>query len=142
MKIETIVLMVVMVGFVFAAVGLMVNDFQEQYPEVQINSSWQSKYDYSKEINKSASNIVGYFDKIGESEGGWIILTGIVALPLAIIEAVKIITLSLVKGTSIVTGVGTDIGINKTLLSFIIIIIIVIIVFVLIKFWRKTEYPV
>ena len=139
MKISLIVMMVVLIGFIFATVGLIVNDLETQYPEVQINSSWQTKYDYSGEINKSAIKIKSLFEDIGEREGGWLLLTGISAFPTAIIESVKIVILSLTKGVAIVTGIGTDIGIPPIIITFLVVIITLIIIFSLVRFWRKTE---
>jgi len=139
MKISTIVIMVVMIGFVFATVGLIVNDLETQYPSVEINSSWSSKYDYSSEINQSATKIKDLFSEIGEKEGGWLLLTGITAFPTAVVEAVKIVLVSLIKGVAITTGIGTDLGIDKTILVFLVVIITLIVVFSLVRFWRKTE---
>jgi len=139
MKISSIVLMIVLVGFIFATVGLIVSDLETQYPEVTVNSSWSSKYDYSSEINQSAIRIKNLFENIGEREGGWLLLTGITAFPIAVVETVKIVILSLGKGISIVTGIGSDIGIPNTIIGFLIVIVILIIIFSLVKFWRKTE---
>jgi len=123
----------------FATVGLIVNDLETQYPEIQINSSWQTKYDYSGEINKSAIKIQNLFRDIGKREGGWLLLTGISAFPIAVIETVKIVILSLTKGVAIVAGIGTDIGIPLIIQTFIVVIITLIIIFSLVRFWRKTE---
>jgi len=139
MKISTIVIMVVLVGFIFATVGLITNDLETQYPDTNINSSWQTKYDYSSEINQSAGKIKNLFENIGEKEGGWLLLTGITAFPIAVIETVKIVILSLVKGTAIVTGAGTDIGLPPVIITFLTVIITLVVIFSLVKFWRKTE---
>jgi len=139
MKISLIVITIVVIGFIFATVGLIVNDLETQYPEIQIDSSWQTKYDYSKEINESAIKIKDLFENIGEKEGGWLLLTGISAFPIAVIETVKIVILSLTKGVAIVAGIGTDIGIPPIIQTFIIIVITLIIIFSLVRFWRKTE---
>jgi hypothetical protein len=141
MKIVTIVLMVLFVSFIFTAVLLVMNDFQTQYPSVNINSSsWSGKYDYSKEINTSAGVIEEKAKAIGEIENGWLqILVGVTAIPLVALESVNIILLSMNKGIVIVSGVGGDLGIPPTIIAFGVIALIVVILFSIVKFWRKEE---
>ncbi|MHA1225339.1 MAG: hypothetical protein ACTSPV_01185 [Candidatus Hodarchaeales archaeon] len=138
MKLETIVIMVVVVGLIFTIVGLMANDLKTQYPDVEVENL-TGKYDYSSKIDNSATKIINYFRDIGEEEGGWKILTGITAIPLAVIQVVSLILSSLGYGVDIVTGLGTELGIDDVVLSFIVIMITIVIIFALIKFWRKTE---
>ncbi len=138
MKLETIVMLVIVVGLVFAIVGLMQADLKTQYPDVE-TENLTGKYDYTSDINQSASKISDYFQKIGDTKGGWQVLVGIAAFPFAVIEAVMLILKSLTSGVSIITGLGTELGINSVILGFIIMMVTITILFALIKFWRKTE---
>jgi len=138
MRMETIVMIVVVIGLTFTIVGLMANDLKKQYPETNVEN-FTGKYDYTQEISEKSDNIVNYFNKIGNAESGWQILTGIAAFPFAVIEAVSLILTSLTSGVSIVTGLGTETKIDPVVLSFIVLMITITIIFALIKFWRKTE---
>lgn len=141
MKVGTIVMMLLLVGFVFVAAGIIISDMETQYPDIDINSSWQGKYDYSLEINESAGKIEEKFKAIEEEERGWLkFLVGIAAIPTAIIQTMKIILLSMTKGIVVVTGIGSDIGIPPAIIVFGIIALIIAIIFSIVKFWRKEEY--
>lgn len=141
MKIETIVMMVLVVGFILMTVGLIVSDLQVQYPEVNVNSSaWSNQYDYSSSINTSATKIQKQFEKVGEEEG-WLssIVSGAFAIPTALVETVKIVLNSIGSGVAILTGLGTESKIDPKIIGFGVVAIIIGIVFSIVRFWRKEE---
>ena len=64
MKSSGYILIILMVGLCFAIVGSVVNDFETQYPDIEVNTSWESDYDYTSEINDSISGLKDKFDII------------------------------------------------------------------------------
>lgn len=140
MKLGTFVMMILVVALALAMYGYAIADMQTAYPEVQVNtSSWSGSYDYISEINESTSAIKEDFRKIGDSQtwfGG--ALTGLVAIPSAVINAVKLILDSISYGNSILTGVLTDVlHVPPAIIYIMEVGLLVVVIFALISFWQR-----
>jgi len=140
MKLSTFVLMILMVAFVFAGVGLMIDDMETNY-NVDINSSWTEDYDYSDGINASASELKNKFDDITNDEKGWFAkaVEGISAIPTVILFVPQVIIESLVNAIKIISGFGDELGVPTTIITYAIIGLMVIIVFALIGWWHRSQ---
>ena len=141
MKISGYVLILLMVGFCFALVGSVVNDLETQYPEVDINSSWEDQYNFADEINESASSLKEQFDIIGDEDVGWFskIAAGIYAIPKAVIFIPSILFQIVSYGVEVTTSLGSQIGIPEFVLYMGGIAIIVIVIFAVTSFWHRSK---
>lgn len=137
MRLSGFILMILVVGLIFAIVGSIVSDFETQYPDVEVNKSWSSKYDFSSEINEIVSPLKTRFETITDT--GWFsrIEAGITAVPIAIITVPAVLFKTVSYGITIFSGVGADVGIPPAIITFGIIAILVIIIFALVAFWRR-----
>lgn len=141
MKAGEFVLIILMVALVFTTVGLIVSDFETQYPDVDVNTSWSEDYDYSDQINESATDLKDKFETITNDETGWFAkaIAGITAVPTVIIFVPSVILESLVNGIKIVVGLGDDIGIPAVIITYAIIGLMIIIIFALIGWWHRSK---
>jgi len=141
MKISSYILIVLMVGLVFAIVGSIVSDFGTQYPDIIINKSWEDQYNYADEINESVISLKEKFDIIGDEDVGWFskLAAGITAIPIAIITVPVVLFKTVSYGITIITSLGTEIGVPAFVTYFAIIAILIIIVFALVSFWHRAR---
>lgn len=128
MKLSTFIMMfLIIAGFMFVF-GLMSSEAKTYYPNATINdSAWVGKYDFSEEINSSTAPLIESLEDIQNEETGWFssVLSGIVAVPKAVIGLAKLFLGSFSHGSSIITGTLFTLGISATLVAIIIIMIIV-----------------
>jgi len=138
MKLITIIMSLLAIGFVLVVVGLFVSDMEQYYPEANINdSSWAGKYNYQEEINASVSDIQSEFEEMGNAENWWTVLgVGFVAFAKAIFLIPQTIFLGITKGTFVVSGIGEFAGAGA-LVVYGITALIVVVVFSFITWWRK-----
>lgn len=130
-----------MVGLVFAMVGSIINDFETQYPDINVNTSWEDEYDYRDEINESVSSLKDKLDIITDEEEGWFskIAAGITAVPRAIILVPVVMFETISYGLIILVKVGNDIGIPSFVIAFTTIAVILILIFKLISFFQRSR---
>lgn len=138
MKLSGVILIVLGVGLIFALVGSIVSDMETQYPDVVVNKSWSTEYDYSVKINDSMSLLKREFEVITDEETGWFAKIGvsIAAIPTAILTMVSVVFKTMIYGTTVFTSVGTKIGIPDFVINIGIIALLVLIVFALISFFQ------
>ena len=139
MRLSSYILVVLAIGLVFATVANIIHDLQIQYPEVEVDTSWENEYDYTEELNESASGIKSRFDKIGDEDVGWFsqLTAGITAIPLAIIFIPVVIFKTMKFAVIIFSSVATDIGIPAFVQVFGVVAIIIVITFALLSFWHR-----
>ncbi len=139
MKMSGYILLVLIVGLVFAVVASILSDFETQYPDVIINKSWEEQYDYADEINESIISLKDKFDIIGDEDIGWFskLAAGITAVPIAIVTVPVVLFKTISYGITIITSLGTEIGVPAFVTYFAVIAILIIIVFALVSFWHR-----
>ncbi len=141
MKLSNFITMILVIGLSFALVGAIITDLETNYPEVDINSTWEDDYDYTEEINKSTYGLKTRFDDIGDEDAGWWtrITAGITAIPLAVIFVPSIIIKTLIYSVEIFTNIAKAVGIPPFVVVFGIVAILVIMMFGLIAFWHRSK---
>jgi len=141
MKLSGFILIILVVGLSFALVASVISDFETQYPEVDVNTTWEDDYDYTEEINESVYGIKTRFDIVGNEETGWFskLTVGISAIPLAIIFIPVVIFKTMTYAIEILSNVAVDIGVPPFVIIFAIIALIVIILFGLVAFWHRSK---
>ena len=130
-----------MVGLVFAVVASIISDFETQYPDVTINKSWEEQYNYADEINDSVISLKEKFDLIGDEDIGWFskLAAGITAVPIAIVTVPVVLFKTVSYGITIISSLGTEIGVPAFVTYFAVIAILIIIVFGLVSFWHRAR---
>ncbi|MBA7490712.1 hypothetical protein ES702_01255 [subsurface metagenome] len=141
MKSSGYITIILMVGLCFAIVGSVVNDFEIQYPAIDVNTSWSGKYDYTSGINESISGLKDKFDIIADEDEGWFskLTAGISAIPKAIVIVPLVMFKTISYGLIILVEVGTEIGIPSFVTVFATIGIFTIVVFKLVAFWHRSK---
>ena len=141
MKLSGYITIILMVGLCFAMVGSVVTDFETEYPEIDVNSSWETKYNYADEINQSLSGLKEQFDIISDEDEGWFakLTAGISAIPKAIIFVPSVLFGTIAYGLIILVDVGTEIGIPPFVSGFAIVAVILFIIFKLVAFWHRSN---
>ena len=139
MKLSGYILVILMVGFCFALVGSVIQDFETYYPNTTINTSWESEYSYQGEIKNETTLLQTMIEKMNNENTGWILmaLIGVAAIPVAILTAMGTMIKSLGYGIIILSGVGKDVGIPDFVLPFAITALTIIILWGIISWWRS-----
>ena len=134
-------MIVLVIGFSFALVGSVIYDFETQYPEVDVNTTWENTYDYTSEINKTVDDIKVKFDIIGSEETGWFskIAAGITAIPKAIIAVPTVLFQTAKYALIILSDISSIIGLPDFVLPFATVAFIVVLLFGLVSFWHRSK---
>ena len=142
MKISTFIsLFLVIAGFMFIF-ALMSDEAKTYYPDANINDSeWAGKYDYSEQINEKMNDSVTAFKNIGDENKGWFvkIVSGIAAIPSAVIGIASLVLGSFGYGAGIITGTLTTLTVPATLIFIIIIMITVWGIMKLIELYQRWQ---
>jgi len=140
MKISEYIIIVLIIGMSFTAFGLIINDFETQYPDVNINkTSWEGKYNFTEQINEKALELKNDTESIIYEEGGWQVFSAIVAIPKAVLNTVSILFLSMVFGLEIFSGILNSLGVPLFIQVIGTVIIIILIVFAAISFQHRAK---
>jgi len=139
MKLSSYILLILMIGLVFALVGNIIHNFETQYPDVSINTSWENKYNYQEELAQNQTTLMRMIEKMNDEETGWFFRTliGVAAVPVAIFTAIAIMLNSLKYGTIIITNLGKDIGIPSFVIPFAITALTIIILWGILSWWHS-----
>jgi len=139
MKLSGYILIILMIGLCFAIVGSIVSDFETQYPEVDVNSSWQDEYNYQETIGQNNTLLQRAVTKMSDEDTGWILkaLIGVAAIPIAMITAIGILFSSMGRGINLLTDVSNEIGVPSFVIPFAITALTIIIVWGIISWWRS-----
>ncbi len=139
MKVESFVILILMVGFVLIAVNAVVQDFSTEY-NVTTSLINSSNYSYTTQINNSISSIQEDISKVGDTTGWKQVLVGASALWNGVISAAGMILLSPVYLAQMVSGASADMGmpsiVSNVLLPIFILILTVYIIFLIVRFVR------
>lgn len=142
MKISTFIQLFLVIACFMIIFGLMSQEAKTYYPDAGINDSdWYGKYDYSGSINDSFSDTSVALKNLGDENKGWFvkILSGIAAIPLAIISLVKVIFSSLFYGAFIVTDAFVILGLPAAIAIIICIMILIWAIFKLIEMVQRWQ---
>ena len=146
MKISIFITMLVIVGVILFTMSLMTNEAEVNYG-VAINQTWvdssdnttTSKYDFASEVNDSIYPIGQSIRTITNEEEGWLnrVGAGFTGIIGAVIFIPDMLFTSLVMATSLITGIGTSIGVPAYITLVFIILLTVWAVFELINFFQN-----
>jgi len=127
MKISTFISILLVVGGIFFLFASMVAETNTQYPDADINSSiWSNKYNYADRINTSIAPIQQAFVDIEDDNLGWFtkLVSGIAAIPRAIITLPILIFSGFAIGGEMITGFATAIKLPAYILQVILVMLI------------------
>ena len=144
MKISTLVTFLAIVGGIVFIMASMISEGESKY-DVSINKSdWENSYNYVNDVNQSLSPLIDDFNKItdtSEDSGGWFskLVTGISAIPKAVIAVPSLVFSSIVSTKEIATGITSSLKIPGEIILIILTIITVWAVFKLVEIFQR--YP-
>jgi hypothetical protein len=128
MKISGYIMMLLVVGAVFFIFAQMISEANENYPSTNINSSvWDSKYDFANGINNDTAPLQQAFSDIENPDKGWFskLISGIAAIPWAVIKLPVILFSALAMGGIMVTGFLGIFGIPAYIVTVVLIMMVV-----------------
>lgn len=139
MKVESFTILILMVGFLFISTNLIIGDFSTNY-NVTTSLTNSSKYTYYSQINNSISGLQSDIQAVGDTTGWKQVLVGASALWNGVISSAKMVLLSPLYLTGIISSASADMGlptgVTGILLPIIIIMITITIIFVIMRFVR------
>lgn len=139
MKLATPLYILLIIGFLFLSISLIIQDFSVNYPEAgNVSTGFSNRYNNLNFVNSSILDISSSLDSISKAEGGWKIFEAIVALPLAVITTVFNLILAIPILGGIIIGIAADVGIPPAIVSFGIVALFVSAIIMLVKFLSKT----
>jgi len=148
MKLGTPFYILLTLAFVFVAVGLIVANFNTNYPESGFNESsalgTYSKFNYVENLNNAMGNITKDAENIGTQEtgvgwwtlsllnSGWVIVKMLITSVVMIVISIPLFGIMLVE-------VGNALGIPSSIIAIASIAITAGIVMMLVKFVHKGQ---
>lgn len=142
MKISTLVWFILIIGIVIFTITQASDDLNSQYSSNQINlSTMEGKFDYTSNINSSASKLKNSFDNIADPDTGFFskIGSGIVAIPYAVILFPSLAFTAVAGLGSMATYSSDIIGIPIYIQGIILIGIVFLAIKALLDFFNRTE---
>lgn len=136
------IVFIVVVGFVFASVGFLISDFNEEAVN-PVNTSFVQSFDKTSAINDTIIDIKNKVAEIQTPETGFFadLLIGLSALPAAVLTLpVQVFAMIIDGGTSLLIEIAILTNVPQEILTFIILIVSIIVVFKMLQFifGRKT----
>jgi len=141
MKLSEYIMIILVVGLCFGIVGSIVNDLETQYPDVDINSSWEDKYNYQSSVEDDTTLLQSMLEYMSNENTGWMLkaLVGVAAIPVAVYTAILTMITAMGYGIVIFSGVATDIGVPGFVISIGITALTVLIIWGLISWYRRSK---
>jgi len=142
MKLSTFVQYILLVGAVFFIFALVVQDINDNYSDVDINTTeWEDQYDYVSNINSTISPLETKFKVIQDEEAGFFtkLTAGITAIPYAVIIFPQVIFGSLEIGGNITTGFLTALAIPAYIIMVVMVSILIWSLFKLLEFFQRSN---
>jgi hypothetical protein len=142
-------MMLLCVGGVIFIFASMVHEANIYYPDADLNSSeWgtykdnntvNSKYDFASQVNDKIKPIKTAIEKIQDSDTGWFskIVSGIAAIPYAVIILPVLLFDALTIGGTLITGFMTTLGIPSYIITVALIMMIVWGVFKILEAYQR-----
>lgn len=146
MKLKTIVMCVLAFGLVFSIFGAMMNDMGQQYQDVNINDSGWSKYADGGSLNPTQSIagngtiLKGLLENLVNQDSSWFskIASGIVAIPVAILQAIVFVFQSMAFANNILVDIlANTLAIPQGVIYALETILLIAIIFAIVSFFQR-----
>ena len=139
MKLGTPFYILLTVVFVLTSVSIIINEFNVNYPEAGVNeSTLDSRYSFTTDINNSFSDISRAAEKVGESEGWWDKLVGGTwVIWLALVTMITALISSIPLFGTLLADMGSTIGVPAPLIAIAFISVTGAVIVMLIKFQHR-----
>lgn len=141
MKLSVFVSFMLIVAGVFFIFALMVQESNDQFSDADINSSeWEDSYDYVSDLNSTVYPLEQKLRVIQDTESGWFtkLVSGITAVPYAVITFPQVIFGSLEVGGRVTTGFLAALAIPGYIISIVILMILMWALFKLVEFFQRS----
>ena len=128
MKLSTFITTILIAGGFFFVFASMTNEAQTLYPDANLNdSAIEGKYNYVENINETVAPLQETFKKIEDPEVGWFtkIVSGISAVPYAVVKIPGLFFSSFTYGGGLVFGIMSSFNLPTFLLILVGVMIIV-----------------
>lgn len=142
MKLSGFIMVVLIIGLAFAIIGSIVGDMEQAYPEIDVNTSWETGYNYTGDIEAAINPLKTQFEILGDEEEAWFpkkLVAIVAAIPAAIISIPAVIIVTMAHGVSIMSKAGSEVGIPPFVISIGIVALTIIIIFAIASFWHRSK---
>lgn len=146
MKLSTLFEILLVVGVVFFIFAMMVNEANDTYSanltltgSSYANGSYSSDYDFATQINATIAPVQGALSDITDTDKGWFskIVSGITAIPWAVITLPVAIFQSIKIGSTMITGFLALFGIPAYIILVVLIMVVVWAVVKLVELFHR-----
>jgi len=147
MKLSGIILMILMVGFIFFAAGVIIDDFETYYPDVMpVNktirnvTSWDTEFNYNDRIFEHTNFISEKWLDLTSSESSFFLKAeSLLTIPIAVIWTPFIMISALSYQVYMIADFADILQIPYSFVTWAVTGVSVIIIFGLIAWWRKDK---
>ena len=140
MKFSTILLTIMMVGMTFLIVGLFIQDFNNNYLDINKTDNFSGEHDYTQRVSEDVEPLQEKIENIDKEESGWKIFgQGLVVLPLIVITFIKVAFSSMMLLLILVQDFAGILAIPSEVIGIALAMITVFIIFKLIGWWQRSD---
>lgn len=142
MKLSTLIMILLAVTGYFVVFGLMSDEARNYYPDAQINdSAWNGQYNYTQNVSASIEPLEDAIKNLGDENTGWFskIISGIAAIPYAVIAIPSLIFSALSTGTIMLGSFVYTLNVNPYILILASLMILVWIIIKLIEIYQRWQ---
>jgi len=141
MKLSEYIIIILVIALCFGVVGSVVNDLETEYPDTDINTSWQNEYNYGGAVTNDTTLLQSMIQAMSDEETGWFLkaLIGVAAIPVAVYTAIITMFYTMGYGVIILSSIATEIGLPQFVISLGITGLTVLIVWGLLSWYRRSK---
>lgn len=142
MKISDFISMMVMVSAIFFIFASMIQESNDQYPDVNINSSeWEERYDYIEDINGTVSPIEEKLKVIQDENQGFFtkLAAGITAIPYAVIVVPQAAFGALAIASNMIVDFFAVFNLPSYIVTAALLILLIWGIFKLVEFFQRSS---
>jgi len=139
MKPSAIIMLFLVISLAFVSIGLIMNDFKTYYG-TDINTTWESQYDYSESINESVYPLQSKLIALNEAKG---FINTVISGGFVLLEAVALVPgilfSSLTNALVMLVNITGALGIPAPIVAIFIVMSMVAIVFGIMNYIHRWQ---
>lgn len=139
MKPSATIMLFLVISLAFVSIGLIMNDFKTYYG-TDINTTWESQYDYSEDINDSVYPLQSKLIVLNEGQGfintvisgGFVLLQAVALIPGILFD-------SLTNALSMLVNITGELGVPAPITAIFIVMSMVTIIFGIMNYIHRWQ---
>lgn len=140
MKFSDLAILLLVISGVFVIGSLAITDFNNAYPNSNVNQSRLDIYDKTESIQTETNKLKTQWENIQNEDKGWKkFVTGLAAMPNVIIAFHTLVFSTFSIATTVLTQGALDLGIPPAILGILTAMVVVFVVFKLVGWWQRSS---